>query len=311
MNVDAAVMAALAAAGRCVEVASQADLSGGCIHRVVRLTLADATEVVAKINRAGTLNAFEEEAKNLNALAETKSVVVPKPLSVISDSGAAVLLMTAIRQSQASGAGWQQFGRDLATLHSAAAGNRYGWATDNHLGSLPQLNAWHDDWVTFNAVNRLGFQHATARDNGLLTKTESRAIDRAISGLDRLIPRKPRPSLLHGDLWSGNVLATTIVQDGTKKETCAVIDPACSVGDALADIAMMQLFGGFWSECFNAYEEASGRRLGDDAAKAAIRVYQLYHVLNHVNLFGRGYVDHAMTLARRLGGDQDAGMGKK
>jgi fructosamine-3-kinase len=307
MNVPAAIEAALAAANLGSSVRSQTDLSGGCIHRVVRLELDDETTVVAKINRAAMLKVFEEEFHGLEALAQTKTVVTPQPLVAMAHDGAAVLLMTALHASDSTNRGWQQCGRDVAAMHAVPTGNRYGWNEDNHLGSSLQPNEWHDNWVDFNACNRLGFQLAMAVDNGLFDRAKAARIECVISRLDRLIPARPQPSLLHGDLWSGNALPTTFVQDGTKKETCAVIDPACSVGDARADIAMMQLFGGFPAEFFKAYEEASGTRLGDEAATTALRVYQLYHVLNHVNLFGRGYVEQAMSLALHLGCDRTAG----
>lgn len=300
MNVDVALAAALAAAGLSQRIVSRTELSGGCIHRVLRIGLADGTEAVAKINRADSVMMFEEEARGLSALTATQTVVGPEPLAAVADSGAAVLLMTAIRPAPASRDTWEQFGRDLAALHAAPAGERYGWHIDNHLGSSPQPNAWHDDWATFNAVNRLGFQLALARDNGLIDESETNAVDRVISRLDRLIPRTPKPSLLHGDLWSGNALPTEVARGGQMVTTCAIIDPSCSIGHGLADIAMMQLFGGFAPGCFRAYEQASGTKLSDEESAAAIGVYQLYHVLNHVNLFGRGYVDQAMSLARRL-----------
>lgn len=301
MNVDAALLAALAAAGLSQRIVSRTDLSGGCSHRVLRIGLADRTEIVAKVNRVDALRMFKEEARGLRELAATQSVVVPVPLAAAAASGAAVLLMTLIPQVSASRNAWEQFGRDLAALHAAPVGDRYGWEMDNHLGSSLQPNAWHEDWVAFNAGNRLGFQLAMARDSRLLDESEANAVERVILRLDRLIPHRPKPSLLHGDLWSGNVLPARIVRNGADIETCAAIDPACSIGHGLADVAMMQLFGGFPADCFRAYEDVSGERLRDESSEKAIGVYQMYHVLNHVNLFGRGYIDQALILASRLG----------
>jgi fructosamine-3-kinase len=155
-----------------------------------------------------------------------------------------------------------------------------------------------NDWVEFNAVNRLGFQLELACNHGRIDPTEATRIEGVIAKLDRHIPRTPRPSLLHGDLWSGNALPT---RDRNGDPAVAVIDPACSIGHGLADIAMMQLFGGIGPECYRAYEGATGIRLGDCETRAALAVYQLYHVLNHVNLFGRGYASQAMALVQQLG----------
>ena len=117
-----------------------------------------------------------------------------------------------------------------------------------------------------------------------------------IERLDSLLPRRPRSALLHGDLWSGNALGTA---DRTGTARVAVIDPACSHGDGWADIAMMKLFGGFPEECFDAYTDCVGK---PHQLESRLAVYQLYHVLNHVNLFGRGYVAQAMGLAEGVRG---------
>ena len=296
MSDRAAIDHALNAAGFHGPVKSIRNLSGGCIHTVMAITLDDGRSLVAKLNVAHMRAMFDEEARSLRALSATSTVLVPHPLGVTEHAGRSVLLMTAI--APAAGAPqaeqWRRFGHELAALHQADAGPAYGFESDNHIGSTPQPNSWHDDWVEFNADNRLGFQLALARDNDLLDESESRTIEGLINRLDRLIPRKPRASLLHGDLWSGNAISG---QDERGEARIAVIDPASSIGDGWADIAMMSLFGGFPRSCIDAYAQVIGR---PDDLESRITVYQLYHVLNHVNIFGRGYAPQAMSLAARL-----------
>jgi fructosamine-3-kinase len=292
VNLD--IQYALQTAGFPVDVKSIRDLSGGCIHRVCELTLADGTRVVAKTNRATSLGMFEEEAFSLKKLAATKTVMVPQPLAVISHGQSSVLLMTLIETGSARAAAetWRNFGRELAALHRADAGSRYGFEMDNHIGSTPQPNSWHNDWVEFNASNRLGFQMHTALDHGLLDASGARVIDDVIARLDKLLPRNPHPALLHGDLWSGNALLAAA-------NRITLIDPASSIGDGWADIAMMQLFGGFPSEVFDEYAKSIDEPLTPEVA-VRIEVYQLYHLLNHLNIFGSGYLAQVLSVARRL-----------
>jgi len=273
------------------------DLSGGCIHRVQEICLRDGVTVVAKTNSAAHLHMFQEEADGLRALAQTNTLLVPRPLAVIESAGVAVLLMTAIKPAAVSPGAWTRFGEELARLHQTEVGDRYGFQTDNHLGVTPQPNEWCDDWVRFNAEYRLGHQLDLAAKRGRLDTSEAARIQVVIDALEDHIPRQPKPALLHGDLWSGNALPACDGDDAT--ERIAVIDPACCIGDGWADIAMMKLFGGFPDGCFQSYEANVSDRAQLDSR---IAVYQLYHVLNHVNLFGRSYAGQAMALAGSLGG---------
>ncbi len=294
MSADSGLARALAMAGFSAKVTAARDLTGGCIHRVRRLTLSDGTALVAKLNQSDHHHLFEEEAVSLRALDATGTVLVPEVLAVVREADTAVLLMTALDPVPPGRDQWQRFGEELAALHSADSTCAYGFETGNHLGTTPQPNQWCDDWVRFNAEQRLGYQLGRATGSNLLRPEEARCIEGVIDRLDSLIPRRPRPALLHGDLWSGNALGTA---DSTGTARVAVIDPACSWGDGWADIAMMKLFGGFPDECLDAYAACV------DVAhqlESRLAVYQLYHVLNHVNLFGRGYVAQAMGLAEKL-----------
>ena len=266
------------------------ELFGGCIHRVVRIELVGGRRLVGKLNRAERAGMFEEEAASLAALAGTETVFVPRTYGVIRRDGDCALLMDHLDAGAATDATWWEFGEALANLHLVEAGKRYGYDTDNHIGATPQTNAWCDDWIQFNAEHRLGHQVRLAREADRVRADEGRRLDAAIARLDRHLPRRPKPALLHGDLWSGNAMPT-IDEDGRPR--IAIIDPACSVGDGWADIAMMKLFGGFPAGCFEAYAASNDDR---EDLPQRLAAYQLYHVLNHVNLFGRGYIGQAMAL---------------
>ncbi len=302
------IVAALRAAGIGQPIRDIRDLSGGCIHRAVRITLDDDSVFVAKINGEDRLNVFQEESLGLHALQATRTVEVPRTLAIVVDSGLSALLMTFIAPSGqrcSEEASWQTLGVDLAGLHLAPLApelnHRYGFTIDNHLGSTMQPNGWIDDWVDFNTQRRLGHQLRLAVDRGLLDAHESRSVEHVIERLSAVLPRRPRVSLLHGDLWAGNVLPCDSTSGcSAPRCTCAVIDPAPSVGDALADIAMMMLFGGMPAACFNAWAERMGIDPHADESRLRIAVYQLYHVLNHVNIFGRGYAGQAMALTSAI-----------
>ncbi len=300
MSLPAAIEHALREAGIDGRVATMSPLTGGCIHRVDEITLDDGTTLVVKSNTLDHLGLFEEEEASLRVLERTGTVLVPAPLAVVGRGGVAVLLMRAVRSGRGTPEAWQRLGRDLAALHldnpdPQPAG--YGFSVDNHLGTTHQPNAWCDDWARFNAENRLGHQLELARRRDRLRSSEAAGVQRVIAKLGMLIPAAPKPALIHGDLWSGNAIAAI---DERGAERIALIDPACSIGDGWADIAMMRLFGGFPPDCFTAYASMIDDH---DRLESRIAVYQLYHVLNHVNLFGRGYVEKAMGLVNGLVGE--------
>ena len=199
--------------------------------------------IVAKLS--GDHSRLVEEADGLSAIAATDTVCVPEVIGV----SEGVLLLEYLAPGEPGSNDWQTFGKQLAQLHMADVGNRYGWERDNHLGDTLQVNQLHDDWVVFNRVCRFGPLRLILQDRDKASDAELEILDAFINRLETLIPARPRPSLIHGDLWKGNAI---LVQDSG----IAVIDPAVSIGDGLADVAMMQLFGGFPRDCFDAYMRA-------------------------------------------------------
>ena len=262
-------------------------MSGGCVSEVHRLELDDGRACVAK---CGPRDRLDGEADGLEALSAPGVVRVPRVLGITGTDGAGVLLLEAL--DPGADPDWVAFGRDLAALHEAPAGERYGFERDNHLGATPQPNGWLDDWVTFNRTRRHGPLVERVEQRGLLSGAALDLVRRALDAFEQAIPKRPKPSLLHGDLWSGNALP--LVDGGV-----AVIDPAVSIGDGLADIAMMQLFGGFPDACFEAYRAERSVEF----EPRALAVYRLHHLLNHMVLFGAGYRDGVLAECRIVLGD--------
>ena len=258
-------------------------LGGGCTADVRRITFEDGRSVVAKFSDRH--ERLEEESHSLARLAETNTVRVPMVLGL----GPGVLVIEYLPPTEVCSDSWPVFGGRLADLHQVEVGDRYGLERNNHLGETAQINTFHDDWVEFNRICRIGPLRDRISRLADADDRELAAIDRLMDALPDLLPSRPRPSLLHGDLWSGNAHCT-------EEGEIAVIDPAVSVGDGLADLAMMQLFGGFPGTCFEAYFDRAGPMIGTENQEERLAVYRLYHVLNHRLLFGRGYSGQAMAI---------------
>jgi protein-ribulosamine 3-kinase len=218
-------------------------------------------------------DAFAAEADGLEALAA--HVRVPRVLDRGVKDGRAFILLE--RLDLRRGGDWRAMGRMLATLHRQT-GPRFGWHRDNFIGLTPQQNGWCDDWAEFWLERRLRPQLALARKNGFELEEP------------RVRLHRPPPSLLHGDLWSGNA--------GFIAQGPVIFDPAVYFGDRETDLAMTELFGGFPREFYQAYDEAFPLDPGYQERK---HLYNLYHLLNHLNIFGGGYlaqVEEKLSLLR-------------
>jgi fructosamine-3-kinase len=165
---------------------------------------------------------------------------------------------------------------------------RFGFFHDNYIGSTPQPNTWTEDGYTFFGERRLIFQARMARRRGLLGETEVKGVERLVSRLVNLVPVQPA-SLIHGDLWTGNAMTDS-------SGAPAIIDPAAHYGWAEADLAMTTLFGAFPDEFFRAYQEVRPLEKG---FRKRFDLYNLYHLLNHLNLFGTGYLGQVVSILRR------------
>lgn len=288
MAFEAIAQALAVATGQAFLVAKSRPVSGGSINQAVCLE-GSGRRFFVKFNAAECLPMFQAEAAGLQAMAQTAALRVPRPIAHGLDCDRSWLALEFVDFGRPGPATSGRLGEGLATLHGQVAG-QFGWSRDNTIGSTAQLNTWTDDWKAFFADKRLAYQLSLARQNG----APSTLIDLGQS-VREAVPQffsnyEPVPSLLHGDLWSGNCAADT---DGEP----VVFDPATYYGDREADLAMTELFGGFDDSFYEAYSAAWRLDPGYSTRKD---LYNLYHVLNHFNLFGGGYAVQANDLANRL-----------
>ncbi|MEO0422646.1 MAG: fructosamine kinase family protein [Pseudomonadota bacterium] len=259
-------------------------VSGGCIHGTFRVR-GDQGWYFVKRNDADQLPVLRAGTQGLRALHDADVVRVPTPLRCGVAGEAAYLVMEWIDFGKLQKSGARQLGKSLAALHRQKC-DRFGWHEPNYLGATVQRNSWCTDWVEFFAECRLGPQLRLAYDNGYRGQLHEDG-ERLLAQLDAFFEGyTPVPSLLHGDLWAGNCSAD-------KQGRPVLFDPAVHYGDRECDLAMMALFGGFDRRCFEAYEELAPL---EDGAPMRQPLYQAYHVLNHLNLFGGGYLAHAQRL---------------
>jgi len=266
----------------------QEPVGGGCINRAVRLK-GRTLSFLVKLNRADRLPMFEAEAAGLEAIRRSGALRSPRPVASGVEGTSAWLALEFIDLARPRAATAAALGTGLAALHRTLA-PRFGWERDNTIGAAPQPNAWSADWVEFLRRQRLGFQLDLAQANGLAPQVVERG-RRLLDGLPAFFrDYRPAASLLHGDLWSGNWAAD-------REGRPVIFDPAVYYGDREADLAMTELFGRFDEAFYRAYREAwppdPGYRVRRD-------LYNLYHLLNHYNLFGAGYAAQAGGVIERL-----------
>ncbi len=232
---------------------------------------------------------FAAEADGLCELASAKAIRVPIPVCYGKAAGKSWLVTEYIGFGRGEEDSAQLLGRQLATLHRQSS-EQFGWFRDNTIGSTPQHNAWSNDWVDFYRDHRLRFQLELAARNGFAGSLQIKG-ERLMANLDVFFSSyAPIASLLHGDLWGGN---RAFDESGQP----VIFDPAVYYGDREADIAMTELFSGFGADFYAAYQEAWPLDAGYSVRKS---LYNLYHILNHANLFGGGYAVQAESMIDRL-----------
>lgn len=269
------------------ELRNAIPVGGGSINEAFSLEGTDGSRYFLKLNDARHLAMFVAEAAGLDAIAATDTVRVPRPVAHGIADGQSFLVLEHLELSSRGNA--RLLGQQLAALHRCTAA-RFGFAHANFIGTSQQPNDWKDDWIVFWREQRLGFQLQLARENGYGGQLQSLGEE-----LQDALPAffkgyTPQPSLLHGDLWSGNHAFTA---DGTP----TIFDPAVYYGDRECDIAMTELFGGYPADFYAAYRTTWPLDAGYSKRRD---LYNLYHILNHTNLFGGGYARQAEQMIKRL-----------
>jgi fructosamine-3-kinase len=269
----------IAATGQPFQLTASRSASGGCINQSYILRDDGAAQAYfVKLNQPALLSMFQAEALGLNHLIEVDAMRVPQPICWGATERHAYLVLSYLDLGgQGTVAGWRKMGENLAKMHRYRWANSFGWHSSNTIGSTPQMNSWRVNWLDFFAENRLAYQFQLAG---------ARAFPQAQQLLDclpQLLTHDPVPSLVHGDLWSGNAGFT---KDGEP----AIFDPATYWGDREVDIAMTELFGGFPTAFYEGYNAIYPLDVGYGYRKV---VYNLYHLLNHYNLFGGSYQGQA------------------
>jgi fructosamine-3-kinase len=255
-------------------------LSGGDINEVY-LIEDQNKKYVAKINEAHLFpGMFKKEVSGLNALRKTGAIDVPEVLGYGDFETNTYLILDYRESGKASHKFWELFGQAMAALHQTTH-ETFGFKEDNYLGSLPQYNDNFETASQFYIHQRLMPQFKIAFDKGYVFEN----LDSFYQRVKELIPNEP-PALIHGDLWSGNYLVNS------QNKPC-LIDPAVAYAPREMDLAMMKLFGGFDDRLFSAYDEAF--QLKPDWEKR-IKLWQLYYILAHLNLFGGHYYTQAKEI---------------
>jgi len=261
---------------------------GGSIHRASHL--ADGLRsFFVKTGGIAAAPMFAAEAQGLQALAAAAVVPTPTFIALGQTGSEAFLVLEYLELTAWNASGGAALGKALAQLHRIS-GESFGWAGDNFIGMTPQHNAPHPGWPYFFGERRLRPQLQLALQNGMARTlvTKGHGVIERSGGL--FVDYQPQPSLLHGDLWSGNAAQTG---DGLP----VIFDPACYYGDRETDIAMAELFGGFPVSFYAAYRAAWPLDRGYEARKP---LYNLYHILNHFNLFGAAYLGQAQRMIEGL-----------
>ncbi|MHB1586781.1 MAG: fructosamine kinase family protein [Acidiferrobacteraceae bacterium] len=272
--------------GRALVIRAVRPVHGGSIN-AASVVEDDDRRFFVKHNDPSRIDMFRAEAAGLQEISGTLTLRVPKPICWGHTEQAAYIVLEHLTLHDGTAAaeplGWQ-----LAAMHRHVH-DRFGWHIHNTIGTTPQINTESSDWVTFLRTHRLGYQLGLAERQGhrMLVKSGHRLLERLPVFFQDYVPK---PSLLHGDLWAGNYAAD---DDGRP----VVFDPAVYYGDREADIAMTELFGGFPSVFYDTYRDAFPLDPGYTVRR---HLYNLYHVLNHLNLFGGGYLAQAGDLIQRL-----------
>lgn len=284
------------AVGQSFELKEHAGISGGSINQACRIDgqikTAEgfkAASYFVKFNHKNSLDMFEAEAAGLAEMQQSQAIRIPAVICNGIEANQSYLVLEYLRLAGGQNGSANRLGQQLAALHKHSS-KQFGWSRNNTIGSTKQLNESTDNWLDFWREQRLGFQLELAKQNGASHSLYIKG-EKLLEELEQFfIGYEAEASLLHGDLWSGNY---GYLENGAP----VIFDPAVYYGDRETDIAMTELFGGFPAEFYAAYNEAWPLHQGYQQRK---HLYNLYHVLNHFNLFGGGYAMQAESMLDHL-----------
>ena len=269
------------------QIQNKKSIGGGSINSAYQVTGNDGQLYFIKLNTASLEFMFQVEFDSLNELLQIDTIQIPRPVCFGTADSKSYLVLEYIMMNPSGDQ--QQLGYALAQMHKITA-SQYGWYQNNIIGSTPQSNNMQSDWLTFWREERLLPQFKMLYEKGYKNQLQPLS-DKLLNNLDSLLANhKPPASLLHGDLWSGNYA----FDDQGRP---VIFDPALYYGDREADLAMTELFGGFSQDFYQAYNEAWPL---DNDYNQRKTLYNLYHILNHANLFGTSYLNQAISMMQRL-----------
>lgn len=262
-------------------------VGGGCINAAFLLSAENGRQYFVKTSQPGRQFMFAAEARGLQTIASSQTVKVPQAICYGENQVQSYIVLESLdlsgRLDQAL------FAEQLAAMHAVSA-NQFGWDIDNTIGDTLQKNRWMDNWLVFWSEQRLGFQLQLAAKNGYGGELQSLGEKLLIEMPLLFTHREVKPSMLHGDLWAGNVAG---LSDGRP----VIFDPAFYYGDREAELAMSYLFGGFTADFYASYQNAFPL---DDGFTVRKTFYNLYHVINHLNIFGGGYHAQAIRMLEQV-----------
>ncbi|WP_174763995.1 fructosamine kinase family protein [Anabaena sp. UHCC 0253] len=261
-------------------------ISGGCINQGYAVSDGKLTYFV-KLNQATKAEMFAAEMLGLQQMYTTGTIRVPKPLCWGTTGNSSYIVLEWLEMTTGNNKSWQEMGRKLAAMHKITSNQGFGWDMNNTIGSTPQINNLSNSWIEFYTQHRLGYQFKLAKRRGGNFPLE----DKLLTAIPELLANHQiKPSLVHGDLWGGNAGFTV-------ESEPVIFDPATYFGDREVDIAMTELFGGFPPTFYQGYEEIFPLDTGYENRKI---LYNLYHVLNHFNLFGGSYGSQANRMIEKI-----------
>lgn len=277
--------------GNSVAITQTDRLSGGDINKAYGLTLNTGDKIFMKANAKDNVAFFTTEAANLQAIASTNTIATPEILCTGTDNGEDVgysfLLLRYVNNAGRRSDYWDVFAQELAAMHKADMKpdfNNFGFYQDNFIGATEQKNTPTSKWIDFFRNCRLAPQFSKA--DSYFTTEDRTKITKLLDNLERFLVEPESPSLLHGDLWNGNVMCGS-------EGKALLIDPACYIGHRETDIALTELFGGFPPAFYDAYRNAFPLQPGYEDRRD---LYNLYHLLNHLNLFGPTYLGPVLSI---------------